>query len=445
MKALRPVSVVMLVFLGLFATGGVAGASPADVAYDCAGGDVAAGTYTSMLISGVCYMPAGTVVVQGDLTIAPGALLDAAATLGDPAESPVLPATVVVGGNVSVAAGGVLALGCSPLGGCKGVTYDRIGGNLTAENALGVLIQAVSIEGNASILGGGGGAAGGPGSGGCFNTRRYPIPAPWSEDPALAAGSPQYTDFEDSSIGGNLRVVGVQTCYLASFRDQVAGNVTFLANESSDPDGMELGSNLVDGNMTCRANLPAVQFGDGGAAPNMVGGYAADECGFHVVLSNGGSPEHISVSTSTMATYSGAHTQTAAVKQLTLGVTESGDTLTIALNDAVLTGSGLQGSIKVRPNGPLGKSGEVVVASVHPDGSASFEAIDRCKCSFDGDSGTVTIFAYGTTSAQGVTSGRFLIASGGAANGGLSKLAGYGTFNSHRKGTLRLTEHLKLT
>ena len=98
------------------------------------------------------------------------------------------------------------------------------------------------------------------------------------------------------------------------------------------------------------------------------------------------------------------------------------------------------------PGAPLGSTGEVVVATIHPDGSQSFEALDNCACSFRGQTGTVTIMAYGRTSAGGVTRGTFLITSGGAVNGALANLAGYGTFSSTGQpaGTLRLVEHLTL-
>jgi hypothetical protein len=407
-----------------------------------------------MVIAGVCYMPAGTVVVRGNLTIAPRALLDAAATFGDPVASPVLPATVEVGGNVTVGNGAVLALGCSPAGGCNGVTYDRIGGNLTAIHALGVLIQAVAIGGNATILGGGGGVLGGPPkSGGCFAA---PIPAPWSMDPALSEGpngSPQYTDFEDSAIGGNFSVIGMRTCYLGSFRDQVGGSVTFAADATSDPDGMELGSNLVGGNLSCFANDPAIQFGDSSSAPNLVHGAALGECGFNVVLRNPppadghGIREHISERTSSLGTYAGRHIQTASVASMDLGTTVSGDELIVELNNDVLKGSGLRGAITVVSGSPLGSTGEAVAVTVHPDGSQSFEAFDKCMCHFDGQSGMVDIQAYGTTSASGVTRGTFLVTSGGAAGGGLGTLAGYGTFSSSGEpaGTLALIEHLAIT
>ncbi len=83
-------------------------------AYTCTGGNVAPGTYTSILVTGVCYMPAGTIVVRGNLAVAPGALLDAGANPGDPASSPVVTATVQIRGNVFVGNGAVLVLDCSP-------------------------------------------------------------------------------------------------------------------------------------------------------------------------------------------------------------------------------------------------------------------------------------------------------------------------------------------
>jgi hypothetical protein len=461
MKTLKVVLVVVLGFFGLIATAATASAAPswAGHRYDCTGGNVPAGTYDSMIITGICYMPAGTVVVRGGLTVAPGALLDAA-TPGDPPANPLLPATVLVGGNVRVGRGAVLVLGCSPDNGCHAVTYDRIGGNLTAFRALAVVVHSASIRGSATLLGGGGGAAGGAGSGGCFDVKKYPIPAPWSEDPALSnptTGSPQYSDFEDNTIGGSLRIIGLHTCWLGSFRDRVAGNAAFIGNATSDPDGNELGSNLAAGSMICLANDPATQFGDSGAAPNMAGGFAAGQCGFGVILPNPapeagqgpGIPEHITVSTRRLGTYTGTHTQVGPSTPVPLGpnVTESGDTLVAELNNAILAGTGLKGSITVVPGSPLGSTGEVVLATIHPDGSESFLAVDNCACSFHGQRGTVTIRAYGTTSAQGLTRGTFLITSGGAGHGALSTLAGYGTFTScgQPAGTLRLVEHLKIT
>jgi hypothetical protein len=470
MKAFRFVPVLMLALSGVLVTAGAASAATSPghrqppghrhhgSTYNCTGGNVPPGVYNSMVITGVCYMPAGTIVVRRDLKIAQGALLDAATT-GDPAGNPLLPATLLVGGNVSVGSGAVLVLGCSPAGGCHAVTYDRIGGNLTAFGAEGVVIQAVSIGGNATVIGGGGGVAGGANSGACFAS---PIPAPWSEDAALSQGpngSPQYTDFEDSSIGGNLSVIGLQTCYIGSFRDQVGRNVSFIGNTTSDPDGNELGSNVVGRNLTCLGNLPATQFGDSSAAPNIVGRRAIGECGFKVLAddpapapgSSAGIAEHLSVSAWSLQNYSGTHTQVGASTPISLGtpsVTESGDTLVAELDNVVFAGNGLNGSATVVPSAPPGSSGELVVVTVRPNGSESFEAFDTCSCSFDGQSGTVDLTAYGTVSPNGSTRGTFLVTSGGSSvGGGLDTLAGYGRFSSYGEssGTLRLVEHLGIT
>jgi hypothetical protein len=134
--------------------------------YTCTGGNIPPGTYKSMLITGLCYMKAGTIVVRGNLTVGARALLDAGANPGDPPSKPVVTATVHVGGNVFVGKGAVLVLGCSPnlLGICpNGLTFDSIRGNLTAIGALADVIHGTAIGGNLTVLGGGGGAADGCG------------------------------------------------------------------------------------------------------------------------------------------------------------------------------------------------------------------------------------------------------------------------------------------
>ena len=432
-------------------------------AYTCTRGNIAPGTYRSMIVTGVCYMPAGTIVVRKNLTVAPGALLDAVTPGDPPGKHPAVPATVLIGGNVFVGKGAVLVLGCSPNISCStppGISFDRVGGNITAIGSLAVVLHSASIGGSVSVLGGGGGAAGGANSGGCFNTKAFPIPAPWSKDAALAnpkTGSPQYTDAEDNFIGGNLTIAGVQTCWLGSLRDQVRGSLTYVRNVTSDPDGMEIDNNLMGSNMTCLNNDPAVQYGDSMAAPNLVGGFASGECGFNVVKPNpaaspgpppvhAGPLEHISVSTGSLTTYFGTHSATH-VASLPAVKTTSGYTITGVLNNLVLTGTGLRGSGTINQKAMPGQSGDQVLSTVRPDGSASFIAYDTCKCTFQGKTGTVLIRFYGRTSANGLTHGIFLVDSGGAANGHLATLAGWGTFSSAGQpaGTWRLVEHLRIT
>jgi hypothetical protein len=439
-------------------TASAASAAPANGggAYTCTGGNVAAGTYTSVLITGVCYMPAGTIVVRGNLTVAPGALLDAGATPGDPASSPVVTATVQIRGNVFVGNGAVLVLGCSPnlLDICpSALTFDSIGGNLIASDALANVVHGTSIGGNVSVVGGGGGAVGGAASGGCF-APGAPVPAPWTEDAALASQVPQYTDFEDNSIGGNFSMTGVQTCWLGALRDFVGGSINIAGDITSDPDGMEIDNNLTGGNLTCLNNDPAVQFGDSGAAPNLVRGFGIGECGFGVVLPNPapeagegtGTPEHIAVSAGSLATSFGTRTLTG-VASLPPVTTSSGDVITANVNDFALAGTGLTGLGTYNSDAPLGSSGDAVLSTVYPDGSRSFIAYDSCNCSVGRQSGPTTIRFYGTSAANGSTYGTFLIVSGGAVpGGGLQTLAGWGTFSgSSPTGTWRLVEHLRIT
>ena len=229
-----------------------------------------------------------------------------------------------------------------------------------------------------------------------------------------------------------------------------------------DPDAMEVNKNLIAGNMTCFGNTPAVQFGDGGT-PNIVGGYGQGECGFNVVALNPapeamegpGVSTHIAVSAWRLRNYAGLHIETSNLVSLTLGTTESGDTLAAEVNNDVLAGSGLTGAITaVYPPttaAPIGSTGEAVLATVHGDGSESFVAVDNCDCSFHGQTGMVTIEAYGTTSASGSTRGTFLVTSvapiAPSITTGLATLAGWGTFSSWGQpaGTLRINEHLKIT
>jgi hypothetical protein len=446
MKIWRILPVTILGLSGVLVSAGPVGAT--SMAYTCTGsgdGIVPPGTYKSMTITGVCYMPAGTITIKTNLTVAPGALLDATSP-GDPAANPRQAATVVVRGSVSVGAGAVLFLGCSPFISCPtAVNYDRIGGSLTATGALGVVVHSVTIGGSFTLQGGGDGIAG--------PSACTADPLPWSEDTSQTTGVPVYSDAEDNLIGGNLSVSDLQGCWLGSLRNQVSGNATFVGNAMGDLDAMEIDNNLIGGSLACSGNVPAVQFGDSGSAPNMVSGLGTGQCGFKIILPNPAPEahdgkairEHIAVSTSSLGSYSGTQVQTSSVPiPVTPDVTSSGDRLVADMNTDVLSGSGLTGP----------GSGEFL-ATIHKRGSGSFVVADSCGskvapvsvCNFDGSSGTVTFVAYGKTSVRGSTSGTFLITSGGKGHGGLSTLAGYGTFSSSGQpaGSLLLVEFLETT
>jgi len=460
MKLMRLIPALALALSGVLVSAGAASAEKGpsnwghEDTYRCdgsGGGVVPPGSYDSMIVTGVCYMPTGNVNIKGDLKIAPGALLDAVSP-GDPTSGPVVPATVVVGGNVTVGSGAVLLLGCSPNTSCgppnPGISFDRVQGNLTATGALGVVVHSASIGGDLSLNGGGGGTDT------CVD-----IPPLWLSDPGLANGEgpgmpvPVYSDVEDSSIGGDLTVANLTSCWLGSLRNQISGDASFKNNVFGDPDATEIGNNLINGDLACFGNNPAPQFGDG-AAPDLVGGDGSGQCEFDTVLQNPsaealamnglagvGINEHFVVSTHRLRTYFGLHVST------NLGTlpgypvaTESGDSIIADLNSFTLSGTGITGTAS---------SGEKYLATAYPDGSQSFVAYDTCdSCTFDGQTGMVTLRAYGTTTPSGFTTGTFLITSAGTVvpNGAippppLSTLTGYGKFYSF-DGIAFVIEHL---
>jgi len=91
-------------------------------------------------------------------------------------------------------------------------------------------------------------------------------------------GPPAYIDFEDTSVGGNAIIQGVQSCWAGFIRNTVALNVIYQGNTFADPDASELTTDTVGGNMICHGNSPQVQFGDSTGSPDIVSGHAIGEC-----------------------------------------------------------------------------------------------------------------------------------------------------------------------
>ena len=211
---------------------------------------------------------AGSVTVRDDLVIKKGAALIAA--FGG--------SNVTVNGDLRVEQNGVLALGCVPTsfaclddpnqGGNPNQppTYSaagKVGHDLTADNALAVVVHNTSIGHNVDQHGGGGGLT-------C--------------EPVLL-GAPAYTTYEDSTIGGNVSITGLRTCWLGFLNNTVGHNVTFNNNVTfnastgaGDPDGNEIAANTISGDLHCTRNFPAPQIGDSTLALNIVGGHATGQC-----------------------------------------------------------------------------------------------------------------------------------------------------------------------
>jgi hypothetical protein len=224
----------------------------------CPGGDVTAvhGTHRSLIITGQDYVPvtgnATGLTVRGNLTIAPGACLDAFSL-----------APVHVSGNIFVEQGATLALGCSP--GALGppvqppcnseTTSDTVGGNIVANQPLTMYLTADTIGGSVISKGGG------PGLG-------APPTTPYVNFPT-----------KENTIGGNLVIDGWQGGWIGALRNDVGGNVNISNNTSAiDPDSTEVASNIIGGNLICSGNSPAAQFGDSGGSPNAVGGNKVSQC-----------------------------------------------------------------------------------------------------------------------------------------------------------------------
>lgn len=248
-----------------------AGTVAASSSGTCAGGPIAAGTYSSLTVTGFCGVEVGNVNVHGNLTVTSGGVLFAALGGSD----------LKIGGNLLVQTGGIVILGCepgpftcfndpNPTGTPGFQTHDSVGHNLVADGALMILAHASSIGGQVVQSGGGGGV----------NCQLLPF------------GPPAYTTYEDNTIGGSVVVDGLHTCWSGFFRNTVAGNVNWNNNITwdgtpeppgdptlhGDEDGNEIATNTIHGNLNCFDNFPAIQFGDSRGIPNTVSGKVHGQC-----------------------------------------------------------------------------------------------------------------------------------------------------------------------
>jgi hypothetical protein len=261
----------------LAAPAGAAGPATCSGTAD-APGSVAGTISGSLQVSGVCFVDAGPLVVNGNLTVQPGAALIAA--FGTTASD------VTVHGNVDVKSGAAMILGCNPV---SSPCFDddptdptltvtaAIDGNLTSAQPLGVIVHNATIGGNVEQHGGGGG----------FNC-----------DPSgvfAAFGSPVFSTYEDSSVGGNLNISNVTSCWLGTARVDIGGNASYVNNQLADPDAIEVVLNHIHGNLSCEGNSMMWDSGDlsdnlfpRAPQPNTVDGKRSGQCVLASPLSPGG-------------------------------------------------------------------------------------------------------------------------------------------------------------
>jgi hypothetical protein len=231
----------------------------------CAGGSISAGTYDSITVTGFCMVDAGSITVRHDLVVKEGAALVAA--FGG--------SNVTVKGDLRVEKNAMLGLGCVPTSfACLddptpfAPTYSataRVGHDLTADDALVVIVHNTWIGHDVNQHGGGGGID-------CV-------------DMVVLGLAPAYSTYEDSTIGGSVSITGLRTCWLGFLNNTVGNNVNFNDNRTwnattgaGDRDGNEVAANTIGGDLDCARNNPAPQVGDSGLPLNVVGGDATGQC-----------------------------------------------------------------------------------------------------------------------------------------------------------------------
>jgi hypothetical protein len=200
---------------------------------------VLSGQYAgTVFVEGICKVDSGPAIVRGKLVITEGSTLLAAYGQDN--------SRLTVHGPVRVLKGATLILGCEPE---HFACFDdpdpedptlssrsRIFGNLGANEALGVVVHNSRIFGRVRQIGGGGGES-------CEPT------GPFAE-----FDSPVYSDYEDTTIRGNIRVSGLASCWLGLARLRVSGDMRIKENQLADPDAIEILANVINGNLVCVGN-----------------------------------------------------------------------------------------------------------------------------------------------------------------------------------------------
>ena len=136
---------------------------------------------------------------------------------------------------------------------------------MIANAPLGVVVHVTASEGTRPRPGGGGGVNCTP--------------------PGIFAKfqSPVYSDYEDNTIGGNLRITGLNSCWLGGLRNKVGGSVTYRTTPWPTPTPTEiLTSPFRRQPPLLRTTRPPSSTGTPDGSPNVVGGFATGQCAFGV-------------------------------------------------------------------------------------------------------------------------------------------------------------------
>jgi hypothetical protein len=266
---------------GLLAAGPVtaAGAATTGTA-TCSGTPSAPGVLTgtvtgSVVVKGACEVNAGAAVVGGDLTLSPGSALLAAFALND--QTGTGTSSLAVKGNILVRSGATLLMGCNPANfPCLDDPHPNnptlsmhptVGLDLRSNLPLGVIVHNFTVGGDVIQTGGGGGV----------NCRPQGV--------FKLFQSPVYSTYEVGSVGGDVRISSVHSCWMGVVELHVGNTVVFHANKLADPDAIEILSNNIKGNLICRGNSRTWDNGDLGPhlfprqpEPNTVGRNRKGQC-----------------------------------------------------------------------------------------------------------------------------------------------------------------------
>src|SRR5665213_2661190 len=163
----------------------------------------------------------------------------------------------LIRGDPSAAAGGTLT-------GQNTISRDG-----TASGALALIVHASYSKGDVRQTGGGGGLSCNPPTTGVFALMHSPV----------------FSDYENNTISGDLKVTGVHSCYFGGLRNSVKGDLSYTNNTFGDPDASEVLTNVVSGDIACSGNSPVVHYGDSAGMPNRAH-EASGECSFTAMQPN---------------------------------------------------------------------------------------------------------------------------------------------------------------
>jgi hypothetical protein len=276
-RILSSLGAVALMVGLLAAVPGVAQASGPHV---CSGTPTSPGTltgtfWTDVVVNGACQVNAGQAVVHGNLRITGGSALVAAFAHNDVTGHGTSGLRVTK--NITVGPGAAMLLGCfatsfacldDPNQNAPTLnSHAAVGGGIYGSYALGIIVHDATIGGNVTQVGGGGG----------FNCNPQGIFALF--------GSPVFTTYEDSSVGGNVTITNMRSCWLGTARVNIWGSAYYTNNQLNDPDAIEIVSNHVHGDLTCVKNSMVWDSGDLSnnlfprqPQPNTVNGKRVGQC-----------------------------------------------------------------------------------------------------------------------------------------------------------------------